>query len=137
MMYPVPAVRNGILILALWFLSFWALWSLFYKNTVSPEDYNRMQSQVYHDRVEYVRNAKGLIFIQTKRAGPRIFFHKGEYQLLYARGELENLVFTGDSIVKDAWSDTIIVFPHKYRRAAFDSLFIVNDFDKMKRIWGY
>lgn len=96
-----------------------------------------MQNHFYRDKVEYIRDAKGIVFIQTKQSGYRIFFHKGEYQMYHAQGEIEDLVSAGDSLVKKAWGDTIVVFPAKSRQAGFDSLLIVNNFDRMKRIWGY
>lgn len=113
----------------------WVVWSFFNKNTVSTADYTRMQNHTYRGKVEYVRNAKGLIFIRTKETADRIFFHRGEYTLYHAQGEIEDLVFAGDSIFKNAWSDTIAVFPAKTRQAPFDSLLIVNDFEKMRQIW--
>ena len=129
------AFRNGIIILAFFLMANWVAWSFFNKNTVSTADYTRMQNHTYRGKVEYVRNAKGLIFIRTKETGDRIFFHKGEYTLYHAQGEIEDLVFTGDSIFKNAWSDTIAISPAKTRQAAFDNLLIVNDFEKMRQIW--
>ena len=99
------------------------------------DDFSRMQNHHYRDVVEVLRNTKGLISIQTKYSGHRIFFHRGEYQLYPALGQLEDLVFTGDSIIKNAHSDTIIFYPAKSRRALFDRLILVNDFEKMKRRW--
>lgn len=126
---------KGVAMILLLLGANWVVWSFFNKNTVSTADYTRMQNHTYRGKVEYVRNAKGLIFIRTKETADRIFFHRGEYTLYHAQGEIEDLVFAGDSIFKNAWSDTIAVFPAKTRQAPFDSLLIVNDFEKMRQIW--
>lgn len=121
--------------LLLFILANWGLWVCFGKNNHSLADFDRMHQQQYRDAVAEVRNTKGLISIRTKHAEPRIFFHRGEYQLFPAQGEIEDLVLAGDSIVKNAWSDTIYFYPAKGRRAVFERLVLINDFEKMKRRW--
>lgn len=130
----VISARAAFLLL-LFILANWGLWVCFGKNNHSLADFDRMQRQQYRDVVTEVRNTKGLISIRAKHSGQRIFFHRGEYQLFPAKGQIEDLVFAGDSIVRNAWSDTIYFYPAKGRRANFECLVLINDFEKMKRKW--